>query len=50
MQGFPPPPDKTITFHDSSFPSFPELRWSMTSAHLARSRWTAADDVRADAG
>ncbi len=24
MQGFPPPPDKTITFHDGSFRSFPE--------------------------
>jgi hypothetical protein len=23
MQGFPPPPDKTITFHDGSFRSFP---------------------------
>ena len=25
MQGFPPPRDKTITFHDGSFRSFPEL-------------------------
>jgi CubicO group peptidase (beta-lactamase class C family) len=27
MQGFPPPPDKTITFQNGSFRSFPELRW-----------------------
>ena len=26
MQGFPLPPDKTITFHNGSFRSFPELR------------------------
>ena len=28
MQGFPPPPDKTITFQNGSFRSFPELRWA----------------------
>jgi CubicO group peptidase (beta-lactamase class C family) len=31
MQGFPPPPDKTITFHDGSFRSFPELRWAWSN-------------------
>ena len=31
MQGFPPPPDKTITFHDGSFRHFPELRWAWSN-------------------
>ncbi len=31
MQGFPPPPDKTITFHHGSFRSFPELRWAWSN-------------------
>lgn len=31
MQGFPPPHDKTITFHDGSFRSFPELRWAWSN-------------------
>jgi CubicO group peptidase (beta-lactamase class C family) len=31
MQGFPPPQDKTITFHDGSFRSFPELRWAWSN-------------------
>jgi CubicO group peptidase (beta-lactamase class C family) len=31
MRGFPPPPDKTITFHDGSFRSFPELRWAWSN-------------------
>src|SRR6201996_4838566 len=31
MQGFPPPADKTITFQDGSFRSFPELRWSWSN-------------------
>lgn len=31
MQGFPPPPDKTIAFHDGSFRSFPELRWAWSN-------------------
>jgi CubicO group peptidase (beta-lactamase class C family) len=31
MQGFPPPRDKTITFHDGSFRSFPELRWAWSN-------------------
>ena len=31
MQGFPPPPDKTITFHNGSFRSFPELRWAWSN-------------------
>ena len=32
MQGFPPPPDKLITQPDSSYFSFPRLRW--TVCHL----------------
>ncbi|MCC8964935.1 serine hydrolase [Bradyrhizobium sp. Pear76] len=31
MQGFPPPQDKRITFHDGSFRSFPELRWAWSN-------------------
>jgi CubicO group peptidase (beta-lactamase class C family) len=31
MQGFPPPPDKTIIFHNGSFRSFPELRWAWSN-------------------
>ena len=31
MQGFPPPPEKTITFHNGSFRSFPELRWAWSN-------------------
>ena len=31
MQGFPPTPDKTITFHNGSFRSFPELRWAWSN-------------------
>jgi CubicO group peptidase (beta-lactamase class C family) len=31
MQGFPPPRDKTITFQDGSFRSFPELRWAWSN-------------------
>ncbi|WP_441235517.1 serine hydrolase domain-containing protein [Bradyrhizobium sp. 930_D9_N1_4] len=31
MQGFPPAPDRTITFHDGSFRSFPELRWAWSN-------------------
>ena len=31
MQGFPPSPDKTITFHNGSFRSFPELRWAWSN-------------------
>ncbi|MFH1340771.1 MAG: serine hydrolase [Pseudomonadota bacterium] len=31
MQGFPPPPDRTITFHNGSFRSFPELRWAWSN-------------------
>jgi CubicO group peptidase (beta-lactamase class C family) len=31
MQGFPPPPDKLITFHNGSFRSFPELRWAWSN-------------------
>ena len=31
MQGFPPPPDKTIIFQDGSFRSFPELRWAWSN-------------------
>ena len=31
MQGFPPPPDKAIAFHDGSFRQFPELRWAWSN-------------------
>ena len=31
MQGFPPPPDRTITFQNGSFRSFPELRWAWSN-------------------
>jgi CubicO group peptidase (beta-lactamase class C family) len=31
MQGFPPPRDKTITFQNGSFRSFPELRWAWSN-------------------
>ena len=31
MQGFPPQRDKTITFQDGSFRSFPELRWAWSN-------------------
>jgi CubicO group peptidase (beta-lactamase class C family) len=31
MQGFPPPSDKLITFHNGSFRSFPELRWAWSN-------------------
>jgi hypothetical protein len=31
MHGFPPPPDKTITFQNGSFRSFPELRWAWSN-------------------
>jgi CubicO group peptidase (beta-lactamase class C family) len=31
MQGFPPPRDKTVTFQDGSFRSFPELRWAWSN-------------------
>ena len=31
MQGFPPPPDKLITFQNGSFRSFPELRWAWSN-------------------
>ena len=31
MQGFPPPPDKAIAFHNGSFRSFPELRWAWSN-------------------
>jgi CubicO group peptidase (beta-lactamase class C family) len=31
MQGFPPPPDKAITFQNGSFRSFPELRWAWSN-------------------
>lgn len=27
MRGFPPSPDRLITFQNGSFRSFPELRW-----------------------
>src|SRR5437763_12884098 len=29
MQGFPPPPDKTVRFGDGSASKFPATRWSM---------------------
>jgi len=31
MQGFPPPPERTITFHNGSFRNFPELRWAWSN-------------------
>ncbi|MCA6096904.1 serine hydrolase domain-containing protein [Bradyrhizobium australafricanum] len=31
MQGFPPPQDRTITFQNGSFRSFPELRWAWSN-------------------
>lgn len=31
MQGFPPPRDKIIAFHDASFRNFPELRWAWSN-------------------
>ncbi len=31
MQGFPPPPDKAITYADGSFRSFPQLRWAWSN-------------------
>jgi CubicO group peptidase (beta-lactamase class C family) len=31
MQGFPPPQEKTITFQNGSFRSFPELRWAWSN-------------------
>jgi CubicO group peptidase (beta-lactamase class C family) len=31
MQGFPPPPDKLITFQNGSFRQFPELRWAWSN-------------------
>lgn len=31
MKGFPPSPDRTISFQDGSFRSFPELRWAWSN-------------------
>ena len=31
MTGFPPPPEKAITFADASFRKFPELRWAWSN-------------------
>jgi CubicO group peptidase (beta-lactamase class C family) len=31
MTGFPPPPDKAVTFADGSFRSFPQLRWAWSN-------------------
>ena len=31
MRGFPPAPDRTITFQNGSFRSFPELRWAWSN-------------------
>ncbi|GAA0000762.1 hypothetical protein ACVIW3_007584 [Bradyrhizobium diazoefficiens] len=31
MKGFPPAPERTITFQDGSFRSFPELRWAWSN-------------------
>jgi hypothetical protein len=31
MQGFPPPPDKLVTFHDGSFRGFPQMRWAWSN-------------------
>lgn len=29
MRGFPPSPDRLITFQNGSFRNFPELRWAL---------------------
>jgi CubicO group peptidase (beta-lactamase class C family) len=31
MAGFPPPPDKAVTFADGAFRRFPELRWAWSN-------------------
>ena len=31
MTGFPPPPDKAVTFADGSFRQFPQLRWARSN-------------------
>lgn len=31
MRGFPPAPDRLITFQDGSFRNFPELRWAWSN-------------------
>jgi CubicO group peptidase (beta-lactamase class C family) len=31
MKGFPPPPERTIVFHDGSHRNFPELRWTWSN-------------------
>ncbi|MGY4360305.1 hypothetical protein ACVW0J_006798 [Bradyrhizobium sp. i1.7.7] len=31
MRGFPPSPDRTITFQNGSFRNFPELRWAWSN-------------------
>jgi hypothetical protein len=31
MTGFPPPPEKAVTFADGSFRQFPQLRWAWSS-------------------
>lgn len=31
MHGFPPPPDKAITYADGSFRQFPQLRWAWSN-------------------
>ncbi|MGY4459787.1 hypothetical protein ACVWYI_003747 [Bradyrhizobium sp. LB13.1] len=38
MKGFPPAPDRTVSFQNGSFRSFPELRWGRgaTSASWCR--------------
>ncbi|SFH91925.1 hypothetical protein SAMN04487925_1011125 [Bradyrhizobium sp. cf659] len=34
MRGFPPSPDRTITFQNGSFRSFPELRWAWSNIRI----------------
>lgn len=31
MTGFPPPPEKAVTFADGSFRKFPQLRWAWSN-------------------
>ena len=54
MQGFPPPPDKTVRFSDGSSGNFPATRWAFshfrelvpTADRLARRR-TSRGNYRA---
>lgn len=42
MKGFPPRPDRTISFQNGSFRSFPELRWAWSNvSHNAHGAYMA---------